>query len=267
MKKISFIAMACSLGVTLQAQIIIDPLNGTAGDLGNFTTYLVNDRSLGAGDGVSFSDSSGSLAETYVGATSNPEQALFLAPASAFSTTFAVGDTLSVVSTVGTSSTAEDFGLAIGANNPTAATASTATGGDASWDSRGYFDWASISVRPNASGGNIRQNTSISGTVTTGSFNLNPGFPVEGLYITWVAPLEFTLGYINGSGVEVADDTVTFNSGSTIGDEIGFYGDLRATSTSIGSFSDLTIAQVPEPSILALSGMGMASFFMLRRKK
>ncbi len=221
------------------------------------------DNSSGAGEGVSFSDSSGGLVASYVGTGTSAEQALFLAPASDFSTTFAVGDTLSVSTSVPVSSTAMDFGLAISAANPSAATSGN------SWNSRPNFDWASISIRPSQT--SIRQNTSINGTVTTSADVINSvsASSVEGLYITWVSADSFTLGYINSSDVEVPDDTVTFSSGSTIGTDIGFYGDLRATGTSLGSFSNLSITAVPEPSTLALSGVGgiMGCIFMLCRKK
>jgi hypothetical protein len=54
----------------------------------------------------------------------------------------------------------------------------------------------------------------------------------------------------------------------SIGTEIGFYGDLRATGQSLSSFSNLAISPIPEPSTLAMCGMGLAGLFVgLRRKK
>jgi hypothetical protein len=251
---ISAVAMcAC---VAVQAQTIIDPLNGTLTP--PYTTYVVNDVSAGAGQGVSFTQSASGLQANYVGTGTTAEQALSLAPASSFSTTFAVGDTLEVSSTVAASSTAEDFGLAISANNPIAGNS-----GD-SWNSRTAFDWASISTRPNQSGGFIRQNTSINGTLVTGSFNLSPTpSTVTGLYITWVSPLAFTLGYMTSSGL-VPDDTVNFEAGSSIGSDIGFYGDLRTTGASLGDFQNLAI--VPEPSTLSLCSVGLVGLIARARK-
>ena len=91
-KKIGVLIMACSMGVAAQAQII-DPLTGS---LSGYTDYLVNDGSHGGGLGISFTSSASGLSANYVGTGTSAEQALFLAPASSFSTTFAVGDMLTV---------------------------------------------------------------------------------------------------------------------------------------------------------------------------
>jgi hypothetical protein len=246
--------MAICASVAVHAQVI-DPLNGTVNP--PYTSYAVNDTGLGNGDAVSNSEASGSLVPTAIGPTSTAEQELYLASASSFSTVFAVGDTLSVAVNVPAGSTAEDIGLAISANNPVSGNA-----GD-TYNSRALFDWASISVRPSQT--SIRQNTSINGTLTTGSFVLSPVAPatVTGLFITWVSPLTFQLGYLTSAGA-VLDDTVTFEAGSTIGQEIGFYNDLRTTGASIGSLTNLTIS-TPEPSTLALCGLGLAGLFGARK--
>jgi len=255
------IALAISFaGTVLHAQVI-DPLNGTGGI--SYTTYLVNDTSSGAGTGVSFTQSGAGLQANYVGTGTAPEQALSLASASSFSTVFAVGDTLELSSTVAASSTTEDFGLAISANNPIAGSAGN-------YNTRTSFDWASISIRPSASSsvGDIRQNQSISGSFGSGNIaGVNPTLPVNGLFISWIAPLQFTLGYINSSGVLVPEDTITFSPGSTIGSEIGFYGDLRGTSTSLGDFSNLSIVPVPEPATWSLIGLGLVGVAGLLRRK
>lgn len=241
--------VACSLAVAAHAQVtVIDPLNGDS--LSGYTSTLVLDNSLGAGQGVSFSDSSGSLVASYVGTGTSAEQALFLAPANSFSTTFSVGDMLTVNASLPSSSVVEDFGLAIAAlANPTAA------GSGNSYNSRGTFDWASISIRPSQTA--IRVNTSISGTVTTSGGVLSGVSPtsVSKLFIAWNSADTFTLGYFSGS-TQIDDETVTFANGSNIGSAIGFYGDLRATGTSLGSFADFSIQPAPEPSTLALCGMG-----------
>jgi hypothetical protein len=254
---ISAVAMcAC---VAVQAQTVIDPLNGS---ISPYTYYLVNDSGHGNGDGISYSESTGALVATGAGPTSAAEQALYLAPATSFSTTFAVGDTLEVSTTVPAGSTAEDIGLAISGSNPVAGTPA----GDASgvYSSRDSFDWASISVRPSQT--SIRQNTDVNGgAVTTGSFvvaGVNPT-TVTGLYITWVTPLSFNLGYLTASGA-VSDDTVTFEAGSSIGSEIGFYDDVRTTGANIGSLSNLAI--VPEPSTLSLCGVGLVGLIARARK-
>jgi len=248
------------MAVVAQAQVI-DPLTGS---LSGYTTTLVNDGGSGGASSVSFTDSGSGLQANFVGTVADPEQALFLAPASSFATTFAVGDTLSVNVTMPASTIQEDFGLAISATaTPPAAGANAST--------RANFDWASISVRPSQT--SIRQNTSINGTLTTGSFVVSSVAPtsVSGLYISWVSPLVFTLGYINSSDVLVPDDTVTFESGSAIGTAIGFYADMRDAGggTTLGNFTDLTIQPIPEPTTMALCGLGgfLGLVGWMRRKK
>lgn len=259
MKKIGAILAAGAIAAVSHAQtVVLDPLNGDS--LGAYTTTLVLDNSDGAGEGVSFSDSSGALAASYVGTGTSAEQAVLLAPASAFGATFAIGDTLFVDTAVPASSTAEDFGLAI-ASTATPAAASGAN----SYNSRPSFDLASISIRPSQTA--IRVNTYISGTVTTASYvanNVNPA-SVSELFITWNSADNFSLGYVT-NGIAVTDATISFSSGSTIGSAIGFYGDLRATGTSLGNFSDLSLT-VPEPTSLALCGLGAALGLLTWRRR
>jgi hypothetical protein len=251
-------AVAVGAGTTVQAQTVIDPLNGS---ISPYTYYLVNDSGQGNGDGISYSESTGSLVATGAGPTSAAEQALYLSPASSFSTTFAVGDTLSVSTTVPATSTGEDIGLAISGNNPIAN-----TGASDGYSSRTAFDWASISVRPSQT--SIRQNTSIGGALVTANdviTGVNPT-TVTGLYITWVSTYVFNLGYITASG-PVSDDSVTFESGSSIGSDIGFYDDVRTTGANIGSLTNLTITStVPEPSTVSLFGFGLAGVIARARK-
>jgi hypothetical protein len=260
MKKFGLTIIGYLTVLTLQAQII-DPLNNT--ELGDYTTTLMLDNSSGAGEGISFGEASGSLTASYVGTGTSAEQALLLAPTSAFSTVFTVGDMLSVNVNTPASTTIEDFGLAVSTATPTAA------GSGNGFNSRAAFDWESISVRPSQS--SIRVNTSISGTLTTGSNVAGVGSTanISELFINWVSADVFQLGYVSNN-VAVVDATATFAPSSTIGTSIGFYADLRATGTSLGSFSNLAISPipVPEPSIIALCGMGViSSVFMLRRKK
>ena len=225
------------MALTAQAQVtVIDKLNGDS--LSEYTDTLVLDDSDGAGSGVSFTDSSSGLQADFVGTVSDAEQALFLAPASSFNTTFAVGDMLSVDVNVPTSSTEEDFGLAISATaTPTAA------GGGNSYNSRASFDWVSISVRPSQT--SIRVNTSVSGTLTTAANSVDVAnvADITQLFIEWDSNQVFSLGYVS-NGVSVIDETVAFASTSTIGSAIGFYADLRATGTSLGSFTNLAIQLV-----------------------
>lgn len=256
-KKIGALIAACSLALAAQAQVI-DPLTGS---LAGYTTTAVLDNGAGNGAGVSFASSASGLSASYAGPGATAEQSLFWAPAASFSTTFAVGDRLLVNVAMPSSSIQMDFGLAIAAT-PVAASAGN------TWNSRTAFDYATISYRPSQTA--IRANTSISGTLVSSAGVLGgvAAPTVSALYIDWNSPLSFTLGYIDSSSVQHVSETVTFNSGSAIGTDIGFYGDLRnAGGTTLSYFNNLTIAPVPEPSTLAICGLGFAGLFAVMRRK
>jgi hypothetical protein len=258
MKKISTLAIVFVLSISARAQLI-NAFNGES--LSGYTTTLVLDNSLGGGSGVSFSDTTGGLVASFSGATSDPEQALFLTP-----TALPVGDALVMNTTIPVSSTTEDFGLALSSTaTPTAA------GSGNGYNSRTNFDWTSISVRPSQTA--IRVNTSISGVLTTsgGVLTATPT-AVSELFIESLGNDQFELGYVNSGNSIVNDETITFGNSSTIGAAIGIYGDIRTTGTSLGSLSDLTIEpinDVPEPSSLAFFGVGglLGLAGWVRRKK
>ena len=257
MKKISALIIASSLGLGAHAQTLINAFNGES--LANYTSTAVLENSDGAGSGVAFSDSTGGLVASFSGTVSAPEQALFLTP-----TALPVGDALTVFTSIPISSTTEDLGIAISATaTPTAA------GSGNGYNSRTLFDWASVSVRPSQTA--IRANTSISGTLTTANGVLGAAAnTVQELFIENLGGNQFTLGYVDTGDVVHDSETVTFSSGSTIGDAIGIYGDIRTTGTSLGSLSDLTIeanSQVPEPTSLALFGLGLAGLGFVARRK
>jgi hypothetical protein len=249
--------MALMATVAAQAQVI-DTLTGS---LGGYTTTLVNDGGSGGASSVSFTDSASGLQANFVGTVADPEQALFLAPVSSFATSFVVGDILTVNTAVPASTIQEDFGLAVSATaTPPAAGANAST--------RANFDWASVSIRPSQTA--IRNNSSVSGTLTTGA-NVLTAAPntVTQLFIEWNSADVFTLGYFSG-GAQVTSEQVTFNSGSTIGTAIGFYGDIRDAGggTTLGNFSNLEVGVIPEPGTASLLGLGgLVSAFCLRRKK
>lgn len=254
-------ALAMCAGVTAQSQVIIDPLTG---GLSGYTTYSVLENSDGTGAGISFTDSGSGLQDNFTGSPNDPEQGLFLAPASSFSTTFAVGDMLTVDVAIPTetinNSLTEDFGLAIAANNPVVA------GSGNGYNSRTLFDWASVSVRPIQQ--SIRNNFSTNGVLVTGNgVTAEPSGAVSELFIQWNSADVFTLGFIDTNDVSHITQTVTFGGASTIGAEIGFYGDLRVAGQSVGDFTDLAISPIPEPSTLALCGMGLAGLLGWKRRR
>jgi hypothetical protein len=262
MNKLSVIMLAGLMGVAAQAQVI-DPLTG---GLGGYTDTLILDNSGGASS-LSFTDPSAGLQVNYVGTVAEAEQALFLAPANSFSTTFAVGDMLTVNTAVLTNGfPQEDFGLAISATATPPAAVGTVVGTGVS--TRANFDWASISLRPSQTA--IRANSSVSGLLTTSASALNIGNTanISELYIEWNSINVFTLGFVSNS-IPYVDEMVTFSGTSTIGAAIGFYGDVRASGVSIGDFTDLSIQPIPEPATIALCGVGgfLGLAGWLRRKK
>lgn len=249
--------MACSMGMAVQAQVI-DPLTG---GLAGYSTTLVLDNSMGAGSGVSFSSSGSGLQANFVGTMSDPEQALFLAPVSSFSTAFTVGDRLTVNVAVPVSSTQMDFGLAI-ASTDTPAAADSGNG----FNSRTTFDWASVSVRPSQTA--VRGSSAVSGTLNTSYAPLTTAADnVSQLYIDWISPDVFDLGYVDTSAVSHELYSATFDGASSIGTAIGFYSDLRSSGTGLGNFTDLAISPVPEPSTLAIGGMSFAGLLLAMRRK
>jgi hypothetical protein len=259
MKKINALILAGSIGLAAQAQTVIDPLTGS---LAGYTTTAILDNGLGNGAGVTFASSASGLSASYTGPGATAEQSLLLAPASSFSTTFAVGDMLTVNVAMPTSSIVEDFGLAIAAT-PVAASAGN------SWNSRTAFDYATISYRPSQTA--IRANSSISGTLTTANGVITgvAAPTVSELFIAWNSVNSFTLGYVDSSSVYHNSETISFSPSSVIGTEIGFYGDLRNSGgTTLSYLSNLTIQPVPEPSTLAMAGMSLFGLFaVVRRKK
>ncbi len=262
MKKISALLLTCcSLTAVTQAQTVIDPLTGTGGPSGGYTTTLVLDNSHGV-SGASYTTGASGLSLNFTGSTSAAEQSLSLASVGSFGSTFAVGDTLSVNVAVPASSILEDFGIAVAATTtPTAASASNPT----AWDSRTLTDFAEISLRPSQNA--VRGADSISG-IFTSSFAAGVGSTanINQIFIKWVSADVFTLGYVQGA-TSVNLYTATFNVSSTIGAAIGFYGDIRATGTSLGTLSNLTSTPAPEPSTVAMCGLGFAGLLAAKRWK
>jgi hypothetical protein len=260
MKKISALIVGCSIGMAAQSQTVIDPLTGTGGPSGGYTTTLVLDNSHGL-SGVSFNTSASGLSANFVGTTSDAEQALSLASVSTFSSTFAVGDILTVSANVPASGTLEDFGIAVAATT----TPTVAASGN-SWNSRPLTDYAEIALRPQQNA--VVGAHSISGTFASATqIGVGSTANITELYIKWVSTDVFTLGYVDTSAVSHDMYTSTFAGTSTIGAAIGFYGDIRATGTSLSYLSNLEVAPIPEPSTLALCSMSFLGLATLMRRK
>jgi len=208
------------------------------------------------------------LSADYVGSVSDPEQALYLAPATDFSETFGVGDILEIATNVASSQESEDLGLAIAANDPVVASSGN------SWNSRNDFDYLEFSLRSFDEAAASAQ--SINGTQTSGQIGANDSLPsanVSDLFIDWVSATagagdnqdEFTFGYIEPGSV-VTEGTSAFEAGSTIGSDIGIYTDVRTTAEQLGSVSNLAlVTPVPEPATWATMACGAAFLLIIQR--
>jgi hypothetical protein len=253
MKKISTLILASSIGLAAQAQLV-DTLNNTTLSPYTQTTILQN----GASSGITFSDTSGSLTST--GGGTVPDQVLLLRN----DYSLAVGETLSIsISGLGTSSANADFGIAIASQvNPVPFVYSGISGSTRS-------NFLAMYVKPGSSqvgsiGFNGTSQLYSSGGVTPpgGAYST-----VNGLWITETAANVFSDGYTTPSGNVTVGSGITF-TGALIDNSIGFYSDMRGTITSAALFNNLTITPAPEPSMLALCGVGLVGMFgVMRRKK
>ena len=90
---------------------------------------------------------------------------------------------------------------------------------------------------------------------------------IDGLWITETANNVFSDGYAPPPAATWCWVPGLPLLGSDIGNSIGFYADLRGTLTSAATLSNLTIQPVPEPSTLALWGMGFLGLVVVMRRK
>lgn len=228
--------------------VVIDPFSDNS--LSEYTSTRVLDNGATSAD-VSLSSSTGSLVSTYGSGTGAAEQVLLLR--NDFS--LGVGQTLSVDTLFSATGTQMDFGLAISG----AGAITSASTGDT--DTRDLSNFLAIYLRPSQDA--VRVTSSNNGVVTTGTGVLGTAETlVAQLYITRVSTRQFTVGYIDTSAV--SHDALTVNFTATdLGSQIGFYADLRATSTSLGSLDNLAI--VPEPAATLLGAVGLLA--LLRRRR
>ena len=246
MKKFALILAACATAVSARAQLI-DDFSDTS--LAEYTLSKVLDQGNGTNN-VSFSSPSGALLATSTG-TSGAEQVLFLRG----DYSLAVGYMLraDVSWAFGTS---QDLGIAL------ATTATPASLGDlVAGDVRSDYVLAAIRGTADHVIG-----TGFSGTT---GFNINPqvqgGAATLGLYIARTSLTTFDIGYNKGAG-DLFLRTLTVTN-TAIGNAVGFYADMRADN-SIGTLDNLRIEVIPEPSTLAVIGLGtVAGAAALRRRK
>jgi hypothetical protein len=252
MKKLSLITAVCLAGAVSQAQLI-DSFSG--GSLGSYTLTRILDNNVSVAN-VSFSDAGGVLSAAYGGTGNAAEQVVLLRNDFSLS----IGSRLLVDVVFPTQTSEMDFGLAVSATaTPSSVVNPTPT------DTRGTFNWAGVYVRPSQNA--VRSTSSINGTVVTGTGVLTVDETlVSRLFIERTSATDFVLGYYNTSDVRVDSRTVTFTA-TDVGNAIGFYGDLRAVGGTLGSLDNLRIEVVPEPTSVALLGLGsLGLVFRWRRK-
>ena len=254
MKKISAVILACSVGVAVQAQLI-DNFSTDSSLSYNQAILLAQSADPAAVFGIS----SGTLQVSQASHTTGAQQQVYIRN-DGYS--LAVGQTLRVdVVSAFTNSVYSDFGLALmetASPSSVTWTSGTADGRNGLLDLYIKGQYGTIGYR--ASNSSNTQLYSSAGVGVTG------GLPaLTGLWITRQSSTAFDVGYSTASG----DTLLLAMTGldSTMGTGLGFYSDMRA-NTTYGYLDNLRITSVPEPSALAMCGLGaFGLLFSARRKK
>jgi hypothetical protein len=259
MKKISLLTIAFLTSLTIQATVV-DTL--TSGSVAPYTTTIILAQN-GDGPMTLASSGSGLQVSRVFSSGGAAQQDLFLRNDFSLS----VGNTLSVsLGSLGTSAFNADFGIAIGSQvNPVSA--SPWVSGTLSTRS----NFLAVYVKPGSSQvGSVGFNGLVQ--LATPGIGVNtPGAGVystiNGLWITETAANIFSLGYTTPSGDVTLSSGITF-TGASVDNSIGFYADLRATGSSPVNLLNLSITPAPEPSTLAMFGLGFAGLVVaIRRRK
>lgn len=255
MKKISVLLTVCLMGVAAQATtypIMVDDFANVG--LGEYTQNWVLEQS--GYHGVSFASPSGAL-QVSKEADTGAEQVLFLRD----DYHLAVGEMLRIDKIAVKGSVYVDFGIALAAIEDIPDCIWTSGTADArqnyvtiylkaSYANIGYVGFDGTTNMGSSSGifgGTQAEKDALYATVT-------------GLFISQTAAGVYDLGYTTAAGDTVAKTFTMTNT--AIGTALGFYADVRATTT-YGDLDNLRI--VPEPATMLLLGIG--SILALRRRK
>lgn len=235
---------------TTAGPVLVDDFNDN--DLSNFTSTVILNNATGFNVGFSATDGKVSASST----DATPEQVLFLQS----SVGLDVGQTiiLNTALTPTSSGLVDDFGLAIASTaTPTGlsggATGDTRTGGTYSF----LFVAARSSsneIRSAGSNGTTNFATDVDGTI--------PEDSILGLFIKRTTSTTYDLGYINATNVFVPTISRTV-ADTNLGTAIGFYGDLRGATLTVGGWDNLVL--IPEPSAALLGACGMLAILRRRR--
>jgi hypothetical protein len=247
-----------AFGTPAYSATLVDSFSGSLSAA--YTLTRVND--VNTASNVSFNTTGGVLNAAYAGANA-AEQVVLLRD----DFTVGVGQTLSAslsgLSGSGTSGTA-DIGIVLSST-------ATPTGSTTSNSTRNGFDWISISVRGLGTGGPLRMNYFTNGGAAggdTGSVsNSTVGAPatiadIKSIFIKRTSSTSFDVGWVNQSDVSTVLATRVF-TGTSVGNSIGFYTDLRADASTIKGLDNLTV--IPEPSAALLGAIGALG--LLRRRR
>lgn len=241
-------AVACLMQVGTASAVLVDDFS--SGVLTSYTQTKVLDQGAGTSN-VSFSASTGGLQSISTG-TTGAEQVLLLR------SDFSLGINQQLRADVTGFGTArnQDLGIAV------AATATpTGLGNGVAGDTRANNPrYIYSGIRTDA--GHYAASGFDAAGLALLQDQTNNANPITSLFITRTGASTFEVGFKKDAG-DVVAGTFTM-TGTTTGTAIGFYTDMRADNT-IGTFDNLTITNVPEPTSLALLGLG--GLAALRRRR